>query len=177
MIAGFSTALPPICSPSKATAMWNGSRATTPITRRTRSGGSASRPTSRTASNTSASPESERCAALNLSGRAHVVRALAKIGDQGPDVVVVLRKKGPEILLLRDGEIESGDHDIDNVVAAVAAIHPEIDLDRLLSLPGMRVDQHRAHQLIARRAFIRTGHPQSLAAIFGELGAIYRECV
>src|SRR2546423_9423427 len=130
MIAGFSTALPPICSPSKATAMWNGSRATTPITRRTRSGGSASRPTSRTASNTSASPESERCAALNLSGRAHVVGALAKIGGHGPGVVVVLRKKGAEDLLLGDGEGQSRDHHVHDAVMARVATYPEIVLPR-----------------------------------------------
>ena len=42
MIASSSTASPPTCSPSRATATSNGSREISPITRKTRSGGSAS---------------------------------------------------------------------------------------------------------------------------------------
>ncbi len=54
-IAGSSTASPRIFSPSKATATWNGSRATSPITRRTRSAASARIPRSRTGSSTRSS--------------------------------------------------------------------------------------------------------------------------
>jgi hypothetical protein len=50
--AGSSTASPPTSSPSRATARWSGSRATTPTTRPTASAVSVSTPTSRTASNT-----------------------------------------------------------------------------------------------------------------------------
>ncbi len=50
--AGSSIASPPTCSPSRARATSNGSRAISPITRRTRSGASASIPPSRIGSST-----------------------------------------------------------------------------------------------------------------------------
>src|SRR5216684_2234534 len=61
MTAGSSTGWPPTCWPSRATAGWSGSRATTRTTRPTGTSGSARRPTPRIASATSRSRAASRC--------------------------------------------------------------------------------------------------------------------
>src|SRR2546423_5521624 len=142
--------------------MWNGSRATTPIMRPTRSAGLGSRRTSRIASNTSALPAPDPTVsawpALYLPRRAHAFGALPKIGRQRANIIVVLREKSAEILLLGDGKVEAGHHDIDHVIAAIAAIDAKIDFDRLLSRSRMWIDQHRAHQFVARSPLHGTRH-------------------
>src|SRR5579872_4084389 len=112
MIAGSSIASRPTCSLSKATATSNGSRATTRTMKPTRSGVSASPPTSHIGSSTSGLRELDGAIAA---GRRHLIHArlvlglvvprqLFQVRDQKRDAAIVLPEERAELIALLQGQ-------------------------------------------------------------------------
>src|ERR1700722_20813632 len=179
MTAGFWTASPPTCWPLKATAMSNGSRATTRITRPTRSAAWAWMPTSSTRSNTKgvrgpsagAGATNSRRKRQALVGRlADAHRQVAQMRDQAANIAIVLAQEGDELVALLQGQPYPLIGHIHQHRLAVIDAHPEVHFRRLLI--ARRIDQLGTDDEVVGRTLGRAGHLQGLVGVFGEIGLI-----
>src|SRR5215469_1129085 len=176
--AGFSTASPPTSSPSRATAKWSGSKATTPITRRIAGDASALKPTSRTGSGISRwyapeywigrLPQSERAQRLaNRPLRRSCGGAsglFAKHRDETLQLSPAMLDDRGELGALRDRHADPVYRDITDFIIPVAAGQAPVDFDRRRA--GGAQDLAGNDSAITVRPAAR--HFELLAGVFGE---------
>src|SRR5215831_3353872 len=176
--AGFSTASPPTSSPSRATAKWPGSKATTPITRPIAGDASALKPTSRTVSAISrwCAPE-YRIRRLPQFGRAWRLAnrplrrscgdasgLFAKHRDETLQLSPAMLNDRSELGTLRHRHADPVHRDIADFINPVAADQAPVDLDRRRARRAQ--DLAGDDGAVTVRSTAR--HLELLAGVFGE---------
>src|SRR5215471_13676230 len=176
--AGFSIASPPTSSPSRATAKWSGSKATSPITRRIAGDASAPRPTSRTVSGIS-----RWCALeywigrLPQSGRAYrsanrplrrscggTSGLFTKHRDETLQLSSAMLDDRRKLGALRDRHTDPVYRDITDFIIPVAAGQAPVDFDRRRA--GRAQDLAGDDGALTVRSAAR--YLELLAGVFGE---------
>src|ERR1700748_1480443 len=130
MTAGSSTASPPTCWLSKATAISNGSKAIIRTTKPIRNAASAWKPTSRIASNTSVSRGRSFYLPQGRGESFHLRRNVFHMRRQRGDAVAVVGEVRGELFALVVGDPDALDAGVQNLKAVAGGDDAKIDLRR-----------------------------------------------